>query len=161
MQTGKMTICFVSIAFCFISLAFVTPVKSEITELQALSFGTVVVISNTSPESFTIQKNGFINNSAGLRTMNNHQPAIFEVTDLNPNSFYNTTIDISTPSFTPQGGSAETFTLSISDFDSRVQANAQGVLQIRVGGTITTSGNGILNFESTNFQTQYNITVSR
>lgn len=144
-----------------ILILYQVALTAEIIEQQSLNFGTVLVISNNSPESFTIQKNGFVTNTAGIRIMNNHQPAIFYITGLNPNSVYDVEVDIATPEMVGDIASAETFNLSIADYDKSVRADSLGAGQIRVGGTITTSGLSNLNFEVTTFQAQFIITINR
>lgn len=141
----------------FILLFSQCVVVAEITELQALNFGTVAVISNNSAASLTVDKFGNFNVSSQLRSVTPPTPGRFLVNNLAPNTGISISMSHNATTMTPLISSQEFFTFSLTDYSDYLVADGNGEAELFIGGTITTSGSGSLNFAQTDYRINYRV----
>ena len=132
--------------------------KAEIFELQALDFGTVAVVDNRTAGTLTIDKFGNTSVSSQLRVVSPPVPGRFLIDNLAPNTGISISLAHNANTMNPLVTSQEFFTFTLTDYSDYLVADANGEAELLVGGTITTSGSGSLNFAQTDYKINFRIT---
>jgi hypothetical protein len=130
---------------------------AEIYEIQALDFGTIAVIDNSSAASMTIDKFGNTTVSAHLRIVSPPIPGHFLINDLPPSTGISINMSHNSNTMTPLSSSQEFFTFSLTDYTDYLVTDVNGEAELLIGGTITTSGSGSLNFAQTDYRINYRV----
>ena len=179
----------------FSLLVFQPFTHADIFEVQALDFGTIAVIDNSSAESLTIDKFGNTTVSSRLLVVSPPMPGRFLIDNLAPNTGISISMSHNASTMTPLISSQEFFTFSLTDYSDYLVANvignsiengklveskslfnkakglvnkgtdysdylvadANGEAELLIGGTITTSGSGSLNFAQTDYRINYRV----
>jgi len=138
-------------------LLFQSFVHADIFELQALDFGTIAVTDNSSAASLTIDKFGNTTVSPHLLVVSQPIPGRFLIDNLAPNTGISISMSHNASTMTPLISSQEFFTFSLTDYSDYLVADANGEAELLIGGTITTSGSGSLNFAQTDYRINYRV----
>lgn len=161
MLTNLRQIYFSKVLFVILPSLFITKgVIADIVPVQLLDFGIVVVASNASPETLTIDEFENVNASSGFRIISRGQPAIYQITNLIPNTTFTVDVDVINISMNPGVPSLEYFDLSILRVRNTVLSDSLGEAMLTFGGRITTSGSGGLEFADATFSSNIRITVN-
>lgn len=111
--------------------------SAEVTwqETQKLDFGKWLVLGNRSVEQIEVFVGGGYTNTSGVVMLEPPQPAIYELEGLPPFIFiYDIQITVTDP-LSPD--------LTVENFGTQSNAtNADGETTLRIGATVTTSGDG-------------------
>jgi hypothetical protein len=142
----------------FVLLILPSTSGAEVFELQALDFGTIAIISNDSVSSLTIDKFGNTIVSPSLRIVEPPSSGRFLIDNLAPNTGIRITMSHNATTMTPLTTSQEFFTFSLTDYSDYLVADGNGEAELFVGGTISTSGSGNLNFAQTDYRINYRVT---
>lgn len=134
--------------------------RADIVPVQLLDFGIIVVANNTSPATLTIDEFENVNASSGIRIISRGQPAIYQITNLTPNTTFTVDVDVINISMNPGVPSLEYFDLSILRVKNTVLSDNLGEATLSFGGQITTSGSGGLEFADATFSSNIRITVN-
>jgi hypothetical protein len=141
----------------FASLLFQSLAHADIFEIQALDFGTIAVTDNSSAESLTIDKFGNTIVSSKLLVVSPPTSGRFLIDNLAPNTGISISMSHNASTMTPLISSQEFFTFSLTDYSDYLVADANGEAELLIGGTITTSGSGSLNFAQTDYRINYRV----
>jgi hypothetical protein len=141
----------------FILLFFKFLAHGDILDVQPLNFGTIAVINNSAAASFTIDKFGNTTVSPQLRIVSPPSPGRFLINNLAPNTGISISMSHNATTMTPLISSQEFFTFSLTDYSDYLVADANGEAELMIGGTITTSGSGSLNFAQTDYRINYRV----
>ncbi|WP_395342094.1 hypothetical protein PN836_000065 [Ningiella sp. W23] len=118
----------------------------ELEEIQPLSFGTIVVLSNVEVESYQISKEGNVELSDNLLVFSPGQRGLYRVTGLPPNSNVLLSTQILDNFFRSTELNTERFRFTSLNTSVVHRTDDTGRVVLPVGGTISTSGNGSLVF---------------
>ena len=132
---------------------------AEIEQTQALSFGKLVILNNDEPQTFRIDRTGDISYSNAFRIFTKATRARFELRDLPESSPIQISSFILQNTFTSESLNVERFTFDELDHRTLLFSDEEGNLTIWVGGQISTSGEGSLNFGSTPFSARYRLSI--
>jgi hypothetical protein len=77
---------------------------------------------------------------------------------LAPNTGISVSLSHGATQMTPLITSQEFFSFTLNNYSDYLVADENGEAEIRIGATISTSGNGSLNFAQTDYQINYQIT---
>lgn len=143
-----------------ISMLTMPVVSQEIIEIRPISFGTVVVLDNTTVGSINIDAIGNVNISTHFAVIEPPLYGEFQLIDypVNANLFLSGGIlqgQTTTPTFSP-----EQFTLAAVNVPGIVNIGSDGTALIRAGGRMETSGSASLNFGDTTYTSRLIITVN-
>jgi hypothetical protein len=142
----------------FVLLILQSVAHADIFEVQKLDFGTIAVIENNTSESLTIDKFGNTAVSAHLLVVSPPISGRFLIDSLAPNTGISVSMSHNASTMTPLISSQEFFTFSLTDYSDYLVADANGEAELLIGGTITTSGSGSLNFAQTDYTINYRVT---
>lgn len=128
---------------------------------QALSFGDVVITDNSTAHPITVNLNGRVDYDPAFRVIHPGVPGILLLSGFYPNThvYINSTI-ITARSATNTGVQTEQFNLTTVITKPKIIIDRYGMGEIRVGGTLTTSGADIDNYVDTQYQSQFSITIA-
>lgn len=136
-------------------------VRATMLELeQALSFGNIVITDNSAAHSITVYQNGRVDYGSAFRVIRPGVPGILLLSGFRPNTqVYISSTIISAQSATNIGVQTEQFHLSSVTTEPKVILDRNGMGEIRIGGTLTTSGVKGGNYVDTRYQSQFSITI--
>ncbi len=128
---------------------------------QALSFGDIVITDNSAAHPITVHLNGRVDYDPAFRVIRPGVPGILLLSGFFPNThvYVNSTI-ITAQSSTNIGVQTEQFNLSAVTTEPKIIIDRNGMGEIRVGGTLTTSGANVTNYVDTQYQSQFSITIA-
>ena len=157
MILGKTTLFFHSAGLLL--LVWSLPVSSDIEQVQALDFGTLVVLKNDEVESFRLGRNGNVSFSDAFLIFSPPQRAIFSLSELPADSVIRVSAFVLDPVFTSASLNTERFTFDELDFLPIINSDINGEAQVFVGGQISTSGDGSTNFGTFPLSAGYRFTI--
>jgi hypothetical protein len=135
-------------------------VRADIEELQALSFGKLVVLNNDEIETLRIDKAGNLSYSDVFRVINPPQRARFRAFNLPANTPLNVSSVILQSTLATDRPNLQRFTFDELDHLGVIITDETGEASIWVGGQISTSGEGpILYGDSVPFTADYRLTI--
>lgn len=146
---------------CTISLLLLTThqAHADIEQLQALSFGKLVVLTNAEPELFRIDKEGDVSYSDAYRVIEPPERASFRIFNLPANTPITVSTLILQPALFSPSPNLERFTFAELDHFGLVTTDELGEVTIWVGGAISTSGEGSINFGDFPLAANYRFTI--
>jgi hypothetical protein len=142
----------------FLSLNFSTYIQADIFELESLNFGTIAVVDNNNIGTLTIDRFGNTTVSPQLRIISPPTAGRLLIDGLAPNTGISVSLSHGATQMTPLITSQEFFSFTLNNYSDYLVADENGEAEIRIGATISTSGNGSLNFAQTDYQINYQIT---
>lgn len=110
--------------------------KADISLVQKLRFGEVVITNNNNQHSITVNTDGSFSHSGSIININDPQPGIYQIEDLVPNSI----IYITATQSQPLSAGGNFFTLNNFQI-VHSNSDASGLTNITLGATAQTSGN--------------------
>ena len=111
---------------------------ADLSVLQKLRFGEVVITNNNAAYSINVNPDGTFGHAGSIIKINDPQPGIYQIDDLTPNSV----INVTAVQLQPLSGGGNFFTLR--DFQIvNSNSNASGLANITMGATAQTSGNSV------------------
>lgn len=130
-----------------LGLLFATFVSqaATVTEVKSLHFGKIVVVNNNQPSQLVIQVNGTVSAAPGIIIIDPGHPGRFQLDDFPPSTSITVSLDeLSDPTsqFSESGIPTEQFKIEPYFAFSNYVTDSNGQLDIPLGGTLTTSGNG-------------------
>ncbi|WOT05605.1 DUF4402 domain-containing protein [Shewanella youngdeokensis] len=118
-----------------------SPAVAELYFDEPLSFGSIIITDNSTVGSITVPAYGNTVTSGGVMVLTPGNPAELVFTDYIPYSTLTVTPMLPvTTSIT--SGITEQFTLDQIDIPSRIRTDSAGMARVKMGGRLTTSGNG-------------------
>jgi hypothetical protein len=133
--------------------------RTEVQQIQPLSFGKIAIASNSSVSTTTVRRNGSQSSTHKIFIVQKGQPASIQLADFP----IFTTIHLSaiTPvtSSMPYGGS-EQFTLTALDMPESIKTDNSGRANFYIGGTIATSGMGGSYFNGASYDLYIDLELS-
>ncbi|PKH99807.1 DUF4402 domain-containing protein [Glaciecola sp. 33A] len=133
---------------------------ADIVPVQLLNFGSIAIANNSTPQTVTVDEFDNVNSSSGIRIIVSGQPAIYQLTDLVPNTTFTVDVDVVNVSMNPGEPSLEFFDLEILRVRNTVLSDNLGQATLSFGGRITTSGSNGLEFANATFRSNIRITVN-
>lgn len=120
------------------------PARATVTLIDDLSFGTIVVTDNSVISDIIVSRTDQISVVNNIRVIDPGHAAEFALTDLPGNLEIFTSAIITQPTTgnPPPAPVTEQFTISNPDIVASIITNGSGFASIRVGATLSTSGNG-------------------
>lgn len=144
--------------FVILSLLFSFYAESTVVPVQHVEMGTFAIAGNSVSSSVVIDRFGNVTVGGEFREIIRGSPGIYRVEDLTPNVTYQVSINVVNTTMNPGQASLEYFDFDIPDFDETVLTDDNGDGVIRVGGRITKSGSGGMDFANASYVS--NIVVS-
>jgi hypothetical protein len=144
----------------FVLIISFTSFSQTLAEIQALNFGTVVVASNSSVNTISIDKEGNYRITGDVYVIEAGEPAIFEASGFLGNQQLNITITSGQSATSTVEFSPEQFSVQEYKSEDLVKTNATGSATFFVGGVFTTSGNGSTNFRDSEYNANYTVTIN-
>lgn len=116
--------------------------RAGITTIQALSFGNYVVANNNSVQTVTVSLSGNVTASSGLLEITpTAQQGIYDIDGLTPNAVI-ASVDVT--ALTTMRGVNISNEFTLGGFTSNhTNADPAGVARVTIGGTASTTGNGL------------------
>lgn len=116
--------------------------RAGITTIQALSFGNYVVANNNSVQTVTVSLSGNVTASSGLLEITpTAQQGIYDIDGLTPNAAI-ASVDVT--ALTTMRGVNISNEFTLGGFTSNhTNADPAGVARVTIGGTASTTGNGL------------------
>lgn len=134
------------------------PSRAGIYFEDTLSFGTVVVRNNNIKGSVTVPRVGHSSSSGGVLIIQPGRPAELVFTDYYP--YIELTVTPMLPVTTGvASGETEQFVLDKIDLPDFIRTDAAGVAKVKMGGRITTSGNG-KHYHNASYKAIFHLVVS-
>lgn len=134
--------------------------NSGLEEIQPLSFGTIVVLSNSQVESYVISKEGNVQLSSNLLQVTPGQRGLYRVFNITPNTNVILSTQILDGEFVSSELNTERFTFTSINTATVYRTDENGEVIIPVGGTLSTSGNGNLVYGNSALTADYLVEVS-
>ncbi|WP_299804435.1 DUF4402 domain-containing protein [uncultured Shewanella sp.] len=143
-----------SLIFCLATLG----VKAEVFFEQPLSFGTIVIRDNSIQSSVMVPTYGHSTSSGQLLIISPGKAAEMVITDYPP--YVELSITPMLPvTTTVASGDTEQFTLSEIYIEQNIRTDGAGVASAKMGGKLTTSGNG-KHYLNTSYQAVFYLDIS-
>ena len=128
--------------FLILCLCLIGKAYAQVSVIEPLSFGTIVVVKNAPDTSVTLSPNGSIT-SKNIHIMQVGQPAELLFEGLAPR-IQITVNDFASPTqFRRVNGGNEFILSNLTFLPATVTTNAYGMATVKIGGQLTTSGNGL------------------
>ena len=135
-------------------------VLADITEISALSFGTIAVSNNQSSEYVSISHTGTRSNSSGIHVINSAQVGEYALSNYPASQLVFLTATVVQSTTNSQLVSTEQFRLTATSIANSITTDASGNGTFYVGGTLSTSGSGSTLFVDTTYRINYQISVN-
>lgn len=132
----------------------------DITEISPMNFGTVVIASNSSPETIALGYTGSVGYSAGIYPVTSPSVAEFQLFNYPANQLLFISANSIQANSNSDIFSTEQFTLPHVDVPSVLTTDGSGAVTLFVGGTLQTSGSGSSSFIDTRYRINYQVTVN-
>ncbi len=128
--------------FLILCLCLIGKAYAQVSVIEPLNFGTIVVIKNMPDTAVTIFPNGSTT-SKNIHIMQRGQPAELLFEGYAPR-IQITVSDFATPTqFRRVNGGNEFILSNLTFLPSTVVTNAYGMATVKIGGQLNTSGNGL------------------
>jgi hypothetical protein len=134
-----------SLALCLLTLS--APLAADLNVDTPLSFGEIVVRSNTSASTVTVHRNGAFQSTNHILIIKPGTPGVFTIDGLPPYTTINLSVDLPASSSMNYPQTAQ-FTITAVDIPSTVNLGPAGSTQFKMGATLTTSGNPVNQYYS-------------
>lgn len=121
-------------------LAFSAPLAADLHVDSPLNFGEIVVRSNASVSTLTIQRSGANLSTNHILIIQPGSPGVFTIDGLAPYTTVNLSVDLPASSAMNYPQTAQ-FTITNVDIPSSVNLGPSGSTQFKMGATLSTSGN--------------------
>lgn len=132
----------------------------DITEISPMDFGTVVIASNSTPETIVLGYTGSVGYSAGIYPVSPPSVAEFRLSNYPANQLLFISANSIQANSNSDIYSTEQFTLPHVDVPSVLTTDGSGTVTLYVGGTLQTSGSGSSSFIDTRYRINYQVTVN-
>lgn len=116
------------------------PLAADFNVDTPLSFGEIVVRSNNSVSTVTVQRNGAFQSTNHILIIKPGTPGVFTINGLPPYTTINLSADLPASSAMNFPQTAQ-FTITAVDMPSAVNLGPTGSTQFKMGATLSTSGN--------------------
>lgn len=133
---------------------------ADISETSPLSFGTVAISNNSSPQTITVTTSGNTYYSNNIHPIQGAQRGIYRLHNFPPHQVLTITTQSSLPTTSSSQASSEQFSLTNIQTTTYLTTDASGEATAYVGGTLMTSGSGLTTFSNTQYTVQFQITVN-
>lgn len=127
---------------------------------QPLSFGEIVVASNSSIQRIVIDDLGNVSFTSGIRPITRPQVGVVRLSNYPANAQVFVNIVVSQPNTNSIAASPEQFTLATVIAPPSIITERDGTALLRFGGEMQTSGSGSRNFADTIYSAQVFITLN-
>lgn len=121
-------------------LSLSAPLAADFHVDAPLSFGEIVVRSNNSVSTVTVQRNGAFRSTNHILIITPGTPGVFTIDGLPPYTNVNLSVDLPASSSMNYPQTAQ-FTIAAVDIPSSVNLGPSGSTQFKMGATLSTSGN--------------------
>ena len=146
-----------------LSLAlFSSVIHAQITQVQLLTFGKIVVLDNSVQYSLRVEPDGRVRRNAAFVLIEDPKPAIFHFSQLPANTSFSIQVDEENDGvtlFSEVGQPTALFTIQPFFSFSSYRTNQHGEAEVPMGGILTTSGDGKLYHDGTYYRS-FNIFVN-
>lgn len=133
---------------------------AEVTTIQSLNFGTLVVTNNSFRASVIIDPAGNIQVIGGIAVIDAGNNAVYELSNLPPNTIVRPDFQVINSQMIGDINSEETFTLTLLPNQNTLISDTNGTAILTLGGRIDTSGSGSIRFTDTNYESTIQITIN-
>ena len=123
------------------------PSVAEFTIDNPLSFGEIAITGNTSVSTVTITRSGGALSTNNIFIIRPGSPGVYTLSNFQPYIVANLSVDLPAYSAMTYPNTAQ-FTMTAVDMPASVNLNAAGSAQFKIGGTLSTSGEGTKNYYS-------------
>lgn len=121
-------------------LSLSAPLAADFNIDTPLSFGEIVVRSNNSVSTVTVQRNGAFQSTNHILIIKPGSPSVITLNGLPPYTNINLSVDLPASSAMNFPQTAQ-FTVTAVDIPSSVNLGPTGSTQFKMGATLSTSGN--------------------
>jgi len=133
---------------------------AAITQVDKLSFGTIVVLDNTATSEITVDVEGRVILTNQIRVIDLGHPAYFILSDYTIYTQLFTVASVLNAETASYNNNSQQFTLINVTTAPSVTTNATGMAEVIIGGTLQTSGNGINQYYDDTYTATIQLTVS-
>ena len=105
-----------------------------------LSFGDIAIRNNSVVSTTSIARNGTQNSTGQIYVLKAGTPGVFTLSGFSPYININLSVDLPAVSAMPYPNTAQ-FSITAIDIPTMVNMGPTGTAQIKIGGTLSTSGN--------------------
>lgn len=133
---------------------------ADLSVQQQLSFGQLVVTSNSTVQSVVIDSIGNVSFTTGIRPITRPQVGVIQLSDYPANAQVFVTISVSQATTNSTLASPEQFTLARVIAPPSIVTERDGTALLQFGGELQTSGSGSRNFADTLYSAQVFITLN-
>jgi hypothetical protein len=134
--------------------------NAEITTIQSLNFGTIVVTNNNFQSSVIIDPVGNVQIIGGIAVIESGNHAVYQLSDLPPNTVITPNIQVINSQMIANISSEETFRLTLLPNQNTLISDSNGSATLTLGGRIDSSGNGSIRFSDTDYESTIQITIN-
>ena len=112
-----------------------------------LNFGEIAITGNASVSTVTITRSGGALSTNNIYIIRPGSPGVYTLSNLPPYVVANLSVDLPASSAMTYSNTAQ-FTMTAVDIPASVNVNASGSAQFKMGGTLSTSGEGTKSYYS-------------
>lgn len=123
------------------------PCLADLIVDNPLSFGEIAITGNASVSTVTITRSGGALSTNNIYIIRPGSPGVYTLSNLPPYVVANLSVDLPAYSAMTYPNTAQ-FTMTAIDVPATVNVNAAGSAQFKMGGTLSTSGEGTKNYYS-------------
>lgn len=123
------------------------PCLADLIVDNPLSFGEIAITGNASVSTLTITRSGGALSTNNIYIIRPGSPGVYTLSNLPPYVVANLSVDLPAYSAMTYPNTAQ-FTMTAIDLPASVNVNAAGSAQFKMGGTLSTSGEGTKNYYS-------------
>lgn len=127
-------------SLAFLLLCYSTSSTADLIIDSPLNFGEIVVRSNASVSTLTVNRNGSSQSTNHILIIRAGSPGVFTLSGLPPYTQVGLSVDVPASSAMNYPQTAQ-FTITNVDLPSSINLGPSGSAQFKMGATLTTSGN--------------------
>ena len=128
-------------------LVLSVPLKADLTIDTPFSLGEIVVRSNNSVSTISINRNGAQQSTNQILILKAGSPGVFTLSSFPAYTIINLSVDLPAYSAMDYPGTAQ-FSMTAVDLQPSINVGPTGSAQFKMGGTLATSGNPAENYYS-------------
>jgi len=137
----------------------VSAISESIIPIQELSFGTIVILDNSTSNYIYIDQNGQ-SGYQGIAPITQPSRAEYLLQGFPANKNLNVLLTLTKPNTESDQYSSEQFVVTQLYYDNTVQTSSDGSATIFIGGRLETSGSGVNAYSDSNYDARFTITVN-
>lgn len=135
-------------------------INAEVTIIQSLNFGKIVMTNNNFQASMIIDPVGNVQIIGGIAVLERGNHAVYELSNLPANTVLSPNVQVINSQMIANISSEETFRLTLLPNQNTLITDSTGSATLTVGGRIDSSGSGSIRFSDTDYESAIQITIN-